>query len=344
MLWHRSSDASHYQARAGLGRSHGGESIAADQPLVRFLIETKWIIDLREFRSEPSSHPGLTLEGLEQLFEFAAFVIPLLHDEELVGFVVLDAPDSMLALNFEDHDILKTAGQQIARDLAQAEASEKLSQTLQFEAFNKLTAYIMHDLKNAIAQQSLVVENAEKHRHNPAFIDDTIDTIARSVARMKRLMTQLASRSKSPVNRRVRIREQTDLAVERSAGRQPNPRVESSRENIVVLADPERLSMVIEHLLRNAQEATSPTGQVVVGTRLHNDSVIITITDTGCGMTPEFIRDRLFRPFDSTKGSESMGIGAYQARDYAAALGGRLEVSSIVGEGTEFRLTLPLAN
>ena len=261
-----------------------------------------------------------------------------------MGFVVLDAPDSMLALNFEDHDILKTAGQQIARDLAQAVASEKLSQTLQFEAFNKLTAYIMHDLKNAIAQQSLVVENAEKHRHNPAFIDDTIDTIAHSVARMKRLMTQLASRSKSPVNRRVRIREQTDLAVERSAGRQPNPRVESSRENIVVLADPERLSMVIEHLLRNAQEATSPTGQVVVGTRLHNDSVIITITDTGCGMTPEFIRDRLFRPFDSTKGSESMGIGAYQARDYAAALGGRLEVSSIVGEGTEFRLTLPLAN
>ena len=68
----------------------------------------------------------------------------------------------------------------------------------------------------------------------------------------------------------------------------------------------------------------------------------IHIADTGCGMSPEFIRDRLFRPFDSTKGSESMGIGAYQAREYVRSLGGQVEVSSEVGTGTTFALRLPL--
>ena len=112
---------------------------------------------------------------------------------------------------------------------------------------------------------------------------------------------------------------------------------------MVVLADADRLSMVIEHLLRNAQEATPAGGKVTARAERNGGTVEITIADTGCGMSQEFIRDRLFRPFDSTKGSQSMGIGAHQARDYAAQLGGRLDVSSVVGQGTEFSMRLPLA-
>jgi signal transduction histidine kinase len=93
--------------------------------------------------------------------------------------------------------------------------------------------------------------------------------------------------------------------------------------------------------VRNAQEATPVGGSVRISAERLEDKVKITIADTGCGMTQQFIRDRLFRPFDSTKGSQSMGIGAYQARDYADSLGGRLEVTSRVGEGTVFGLWLP---
>ena len=107
-------------------------------------------------------------------------------------------------------------------------------------------------------------------------------------------------------------------------------------------ADSERLSMVIGHLLRNAQEATADDGSVTINTKRHDDSIEIVIKDTGCGMTRDFIRDRLFRPFDSTKGSQGMGIGVYQAREYARSLGGQLIVQSEPGKGTEFRMQFPI--
>jgi len=202
----------------------------------------------------------------------------------------------------------------------------------------------MHDLNNLIAQQSLVVKNAERFRDNPDFVDDAIDTIAHSVSRMRRLMEQLSSGSKPPVKRRVNVCSVLSNAIERNSHREPVPEFAGCDEDIMVLADADRLSMVIEHLLRNAQEATAANGQITVDVKTAGGMVVISIVDTGCGMSQEFIRDRLFRPFDSTKGSQSMGIGAYQARDYASALGGRLDVRSAVGEGTTFILRLPLAD
>ncbi len=107
-------------------------------------------------------------------------------------------------------------------------------------------------------------------------------------------------------------------------------------------ANPERLTTVAEHLIRNAQDATDDNGQVDVSAVMADSVVTVRISDTGCGMTPKFIRERLFRPFDSTKGSQSMGIGAYQAREYIRELGGQLTVSSEIGEGTSFSLSLPV--
>ena len=98
--------------------------------------------------------------------------------------------------------------------------------------------------------------------------------------------------------------------------------------------------LVFEHLVRNAQEATESDGTVAVEARKDDELITVSISDTGKGMSQEFIRERLFRPFDSTKGSESMGIGAYQARDYVRALGGQMEVSSQVGVGTTFVIRL----
>ena len=200
----------------------------------------------------------------------------------------------------------------------------------------------MHDLSNLLAQQSLVVENAERFGHNPEFIDDAIGTISHSVTRMRRLMEQLSSVSKPPTKRRVNLCSTIDNAVERTAARQPVPVLTSCDLDIHVQADSERLSMVFEHLLRNAQEATPPDGEVRIAASASNGVARISITDTGSGMTREFIRTRLFTPFDSTKGSQGMGIGVYQAREYARSLGGQLEVTSEPDSGTEFVLHLPL--
>jgi signal transduction histidine kinase len=132
-------------------------------------------------------------------------------------------------------------------------------------------------------------------------------------------------------------------AVRNSSSREPVPILEMGAEDIFVNADSERLTVVIEHLVRNAQEATGRDGSVRVIANAPNGAAMVTISDTGCGMSPEFVSERLFRPFDSTKGSQSMGIGAYQAREYIGMLGGKLEVESVVEQGTTFSLRLPVA-
>jgi putative PEP-CTERM system histidine kinase len=269
-------------------------------------------------------------------------VVPMLLGARLSGFITLLRPDDVPILNFEDHDILKTAGRHVATHIEQAESDRRLSEAQQFGAYNRLTAFLMHDLNNLIAQQSLVVSNAKHYRHNPDFIDDAIMTISHSVDRMRALMEQLSSASRPAAINRVQIADAIRNAVKRSASRSPVPEILQLQKDLSVRADAERLSMVIGHLLRNAQDATDDNGSVTIAAEARDDLVEIVIADTGSGMARDFIRERLFRPFDSTKGSQGMGIGVYQAREYARSLGGQLNVQSEPGQGTEFRLQLPI--
>jgi putative PEP-CTERM system histidine kinase len=219
----------------------------------------------------------------------------------------------------------------------------------------------MHDLKNLAAQLALIVSNAEKHRRNPEFVDDAISTIANSTGRMQRLIEQLQRREVHATKRRVALADIARRACERCGGRSPVPDCTTGAEQPWVEADPERLTMVVEHVIRNAQDATADDGRVTVtvgvdgsesaadaapaetSNRLRVPAATLTVTDTGAGMTREFIQERLFKPFDTTKGSKGMGIGAYQVREYVQALGGRVDVSSEVGRGTRFTLRIPLA-
>jgi putative PEP-CTERM system histidine kinase len=318
-------------------------SISEESDLIRFLEQRQWIIDLIEIMQHPQRYDGLKLDGVFGRHSDWWLIVPLLLGDRLFGFIVLLKPLITFQLNFEDHDLLKTIGKQVATHINQTEIDRRLAEISQFTTYNRLSAYLMHDLSNLIAQHSLVVQNAERFRDNPAFVDDAFETIAHSVSRMERLVSQLSSRPKQPVLKKVDIREVLRKAAERSMQREPKPSLQSITEPVFSQADPEQLATVMEHLIRNAQEAINDQGSVDVCVNAQDDSVQLTISDTGCGMSSEFVRERLFRPFDSTKGSESMGIGAYQAREYIRSIGGHIDVSSEVGIGTTFVITLPLA-
>ena len=318
-------------------------SVDRNTQLIRFLKQRQWVIDLNELREHPTRYEGLVIDPWIAQHEDWWLIVPLFLGERLFGFIILQKPRIVPSLNFEDHDLLRTVGRHVATHVDQAESDRRLAESSQFGTYNRLTAFLMHDLNNLIAQQSLVVKNAEKHRHNPQFVDDAIDTIAHSVARMRRLMEQLSSGSAQSVMRRIELAEVLQRAAQRVEPRQPSPVVSVNGAGIHVQADPERLTTVAEHLIRNAQDATDEDGEVTVDVQVTDSIVTVTISDDGCGMTPEFIRERLFRPFDSTKGSQSMGVGAYQAREYVRQLGGQLDVASTPGEGTAFSLRLPLA-
>ena len=316
-------------------------TIGAEDPLPKFLTRRGWVIDLDEYIVVPARYGELMLPGSLTAPGRFRLIVPITHDSRLIGFVALRPPGSRFTLTYEDTDLLKTIGQQIGGYLSLDRASRELAESRQFEAYNRLVTFMMHDLKNIIAQQSLVVSNAERHKRNPQFVDDAIATIGNSVERMQRLLEQLQRGGAGGRSQEVFLEELAAEVTARCAGRKPAPKVVSTRHGLSVRADRERLTAAVEHLVRNAQEATPETGDVTLEIDAATEAAIIRIRDNGGGMSDEFVRERLFRPFDSTKGSKGMGIGAYQARDYIRTLGGELNVDTSPGRGTLFTITLP---
>jgi putative PEP-CTERM system histidine kinase len=321
----------------------GLEAVPADAPLPAFLARTQWIIDLRELQRLPEMYGNLTLPQWLANDAGLRIVAPLLELERLVGFVVLQDPPPPFELTYEDRDLLKTVGRHVATHLAQQEANRRLAEVSQFETYNRLTAFLMHDMKNSVAQLSLLVANAARHKRKPEFVDDAIETIANTVERITRVIEQLRGDSAPARHADVDLGEIARSAVAHCGGRQPLP-VLTTAGAAAVCADPERLTAVVEHLIRNAQDASDAHGKITIEVGREGGSAVLVVTDTGCGMDAEFIRERLFRPFDSTKGSKGMGIGAYQVREYVRTLGGRVEVQSSPGRGTRFSVSLPAVN
>jgi putative PEP-CTERM system histidine kinase len=316
--------------------------VSSSSEMVAFIRERHWIIDLNEYRRSRDVYRNISLPQLFEANPTLTIVSPLLELDRLAGFFVLHEPPPPFNLTFEDRDLLKTVGRHVATQLAQHDADRRLAESRQFEAYNRLTAFMMHDLKNSVAQLGLVVTNAQRHKQNPEFIDDAIATIANAVDRMTRLIEQLRSTPGRARSQAVRIDDLVQQAVARCSPHPPTTLSLSTDVPLHVQADPERFAAVLDHVLRNAQEAT-PHGSVSVHLGASQGEVMLVVRDTGAGMDPFFIRERLFRPFDSTKGSKGMGIGAYQAREYVQGLGGHVEVQSSPGEGTAFSIILPMA-
>lgn len=352
------------QAVAALVESHGGavwicrdngqcEQLAhwncpaveepepANSSFCRFLQERQWVVDLEEYERNVEMYGDMVLPGWLRRIPRAWIVVPLTLQGRLYGFMLLLQPRSAVQLNWEVIDLLKIAGSQAASYLAQQEAVTALMLARQFESFNRMSTFVVHDLKNLVAQLSLLIPNAHKHRNNPEFQQDMLDTVTHSVQKMK-LMLQKLSRNDAPERPvPLAIDQLLRQAVSLKAAFEPKPELHVEQTGLQVLADGERLERVLGHLIQNAIEATPRDGSVKITLRNEAGAVRIDITDTGQGMTEEFIRERLYKPFESTKPA-GMGIGAFESREYIHELGGRLEVRSAPGHGTTFCVTLPL--
>ncbi len=339
LLWSRSENAQ-FGLVAHWEMPHPGNDIDLGA-LPQWLETSEWIIDIREWRHSPDVYENLELPRAILDINRAWLIIPLLSGHQLQGILLLREPELIWDLNWEDRDLLKMAGRQAASHLAQFQADQALMESRQFEAFNRLSAYVIHDLKNILAQLSLMVKNAEKHKHNPAFVDDMVDTVNNAVTRMTNLMAQLRSEERAMGQQQFELGSLLQQAVADSQVREPRPALTCNESGFTLTCDRERLLAVFGHLISNAQDATANDGRVEVRLKNNNGAALVEIEDSGVGMDEEFIRQRLFKPFDSTKGLTGMGIGAFESRDFIRSLGGDIRVQSIPGEGSLFRVSIP---
>lgn len=340
-LWLRGGADGAYRQAARWNTAEVDAAEAADAPLVAYLGEPGWVIDLDEFRDAPRRYGSLALPAWLRDGGDTWLVVPLPVAGELLGFVTLGRPRTRLELNWEVRDLLKTAARQAAGILAQMQATEALLEARKFEAFNRMSAFVVHDLKNIVTQLSLMMKNAQRLHANPEFQQDMLMTVESSLEKMRRLMLQLREGATPPGGARG-----VELAavVERiaSGARSAGRRVETDcTPGLATRGHEDRLERVLGHLVQNALDATPPEGRVWVRCARHGGQVKVEVGDTGIGMSEDFVRNKLFRPFSSTKTS-GMGIGSYESFQYLRELGGSVDVASRVGEGTVITLLMPL--
>jgi len=269
-------------------------------------------------------------------------IVPLLHYERLHGVVVLARPPVVRTLDWEDFDVLRVVGQQLASYLAENAGQDALAEAARFDEFNRRIAFVMHDIKNLASQFSLLARNAEHHAENPAFRADMIVTLKNSAEKLNALIARLSRYGKGGGEQATTF---DAGALVRSiagqfAGRHPVAVGEA--QDAMVTANHEALEQSLVHLVQNAIDASAADSPVALVAARDGLNLRIEVIDSGSGMSAEFIRSRLFKPFVSSK-QGGFGIGAFEARELVRAMGGRLDVESREGLGSRFIIRLPLA-
>ncbi|MEW6990590.1 XrtA/PEP-CTERM system histidine kinase PrsK [Colwelliaceae bacterium 6441] len=308
----------------------------------QFCQKKGWIIDVDEYQLTPNMYPDLTID-VDLCHSFnVRIIVPIFIGKAFYGLFTLGHINETKQLNWEDRDLLFAVSKQLGNYISLHEANDELAESKQFDAFNRMSAFLVHDLKNVQAQLALITTNAEKHRDNPDFVDDVFETVESATERLDKVLSQLR-------NKQVVQSKNTDVDIEllvQKVVEQRNidlPKVQiTSSLSCPMTIDKDTLFSVLNHLIQNAQEATPNNGWVKVSVDSTMDFVDITITDNGCGMSTDFIKHRLFKPFDTTKGNAGMGIGVFEAKQFIEGIAGTIKVTSEENQGSTFIIKLPL--
>lgn len=332
----------HYQTQY----SHGlkiNENIEEQLIEVGIFCQTQgWIVDVNEYEQAPAIYPDLSLDLEQCRQENIQIIVPIFIGKAFYGLFVLADENKTKQLNWEDRDLLFAVSKQLGNFISLYEATDKLSESKQFDAFNRMSAFLVHDLKNVQAQLALITTNAEKHRTNPEFIDDVFETVESATDRLAKVLSQLRKKHiEQSTNRESKLASIIEKVVAQCNIQQPRVDFEHFG-NCATLIDAESFHSVMHHLIQNAQEASKDDGWVKVILAEKKRTIRITIEDNGCGMTEEFIDTRLFRPFDTTKGNAGMGIGVFEAKQFFENMAGVIKVESSLDKGTIFTIDLPL--
>jgi putative PEP-CTERM system histidine kinase len=271
------------------------------------------------------------------------YAVPLVATSRLLGVMTLAGRATTEDFSLEDFDLLKTVADQVAGSLLNLELSRRLLKAKEMEAFQTLSAFFTHDLKNLASMLSLTVQNLPANYDNPQFREDALRVISESVVKMNAMCSRLGTLTKeleldrreidlNELVKRTLVIVNGSLRTSVAAELRPVPKI---------AVDPEQIEKVLVNLLLNANEAAGDRGEIRVATDQRNDWVVLTIADNGCGMSEEFIARSLFQPFQTTK-SQGLGIGLFQSRRIVEAHRGRIEVESVLDKGSTFRIELPV--
>ena len=266
--------------------------------------------------------------------------VPLRTGEQILGVIVLADRVNGADYTGEELHLLRCIADQVTSVLLNLRLASEVSRSRELEAFRTMSAFFVHDLKNAATSLNLMLKNLPVHFDNPSFRQDALRGIGNAARRIDDMIGRLTALRQRPKPVEADLNQLVSEALEKLDGMhveltkefQPVPKI---------LADREQIQSVVTNLVLNARDALGPEGHICVRTEGSGDSVVLTVADDGCGMSAAFLKDSLFRPFQSTK-KKGLGIGMFQSRMIVEAHGGKIGVESEAGKGSTFRVILPV--
>jgi putative PEP-CTERM system histidine kinase len=322
-----------------------GEStigLVTSGPIMRELLSRRDPFDLETVKDDGAEslracNPSQFAHGGNRM------AVPLTAGDQWLGLAILADRVNGLPYSVEEKDLLKCIGEQIASALLNLRLTEELMLGKELEAFQTMSAFFVHDLKNAASSLSLMLQNLPVHFNDPAFREDALRGIAATVDRINHLIERLSIlRNRLELNPvQSDLNQLVEEALQCLVGVSGVELHQEMRPLSQILGDRELLRSVVTNLLLNAADAIGVGGQIKVETSQSGSRAILSVSDNGCGMSPAFVRDSLFRPFQSTK-KKGLGIGMFQSKMIVEAHRGIIEVDTESGKGTTFRVVLPL--
>jgi putative PEP-CTERM system histidine kinase len=339
-LWIRNGEERTYTPLQSRGPSSRSVlKIPADEAILGMLRERREPISIQELDFDGSEGSLLRRIGPQ-------VIVPLLSDQDLLGFVTLGRKISDESFSLEDLDLLRTIGRQAASVLQTARLSEQLLAAKEVESFHILSAFFVHDLKNFASTLSLVSENSLRRFDDPEFRADAMESIREITRQIQEMVSKL-----SAVSKQILLDEEpVDLAsaivrvIEEVRPLARGRLVADLKEDLIVHGDSRLLQNSIRNLVLNANDAINEAGGnglIVLRGWKKAGSVFVAVEDNGCGISQDFLSAELFKPFRTTK-PNGAGIGLFQVRKIVEAHRGTLEVTSREGEGTTFTLRFPM--
>ncbi len=336
------------------------ESLSSDDPFLDWLWRygtpvkiKKGVCMSKSSHTKPPEVPNIISKSLGQpLSDVNAICVPIITENNLIGFIVLGHMKDGSKLgdySQEDIDLLETMATQISIAIMNAKRSYELSIARELESFNRFSAILLHDLKSSASMLSLVVQNAVENFNNPEFQKDAFSTINSVVNRIQKLIQKFSSID-SNRNNNIKNLQLMDLnEVVRNAisasGIQKVTRIKLVEEFNPLpktVFDPEDIENVVINIILNAIESITDEGIITIRTSCDNQGYVqVSVSDTGCGMSQEFIKYNLFRPFQTTK-TKGLGIGLYQCKSIIEFYNGFIDVQSQEGIGSTFSVNLPI--
>jgi putative PEP-CTERM system histidine kinase len=271
------------------------------------------------------------------------YCVSLNAGRELLGIMTLNERVTRMPLSVEDADLLKTVADQAAASLSSLRLSRQLLKAKELEAFQTLSTFFIHDLKNLASTLSLTLQNLPIYFDDPEFRADALRVMTNSVQKINSMCSRLSSLTKGLDLQKERV-DLNGLITTTLADLDGAVRATVARDLHavpVLIADPEQIQKVLVNLLLNANDAIGTEGKIAVSTEHHDEWAILAVTDTGAGMSKDFLEHSLFQPFHTTK-SKGLGIGLFHSKKIIEAHRGRIEVESEPGKGTTFRVFLPI--